>query len=168
MTYNDLKSITKQAVCHTLGAASKDFDKWLVTCDPNDGIEIEGYDFGTCVELSFDPSVSPFNYFSSEVVFYVSTDDLGMGNVQAFFGSSCYDVDSAEEVANDFLDRGSEDGWFVEEYFDEDSGLHLMREFEFDPKDPSDLSDKLISCFSELCGPFISSKLRSFIHYFED
>ena len=64
MTYNTLENAVRSAACKTLGARSKDFDKWLVTCDFNEGIEIENFDLGTSVELSFDPPISPFRYFS--------------------------------------------------------------------------------------------------------
>ena len=169
MTYNTLESATRNAVCNTLGAKSENFDAWLNTCDPDEGLEVEGFDFGTTVELSFDPSVSPFSYFSSDVVFYVNVDEnRGTGNVQAFFGSSCYDMDAAEVAAESFLDRDEADGWFVGDEFDEVSGLHLVRTFSVDPDNYADIFSKITTCFAELCGSEISDKLRSFIHYFED
>ena len=41
MTYNPLENAVRSAACKTLGSRSKDFDEWIVTCDPDDGIEIE-------------------------------------------------------------------------------------------------------------------------------
>lgn len=169
MTYNILERATRNAVCNTLGAKSENFDAWLNTCDPNEGMEIEGFDFGTSVELSFDPSISPFSYFSSDVVFYINIDESnGIGDVQAFFGASCYDIDAAEVAAESFLERDEADGWYVEDELDENSGLHLMRTFTIDPNNDADAFAKIAMCFAELCGAEISDKLRSFIHYFED
>lgn len=169
MTYNILERATRNAVCNTLGAKSKNFDSWINTCDPNEGMEIEGFDFGTSVELSFDPSISPFSYFSSDVVFYINIDENHKaGDVQAFFGASCYDIDAAEVAAESFLERDEADGWYVEDEFDEDSGLHLMRTFSVDPDNYADIFAKITTCFAEFCEPEISDKLRSFIHYFED
>lgn len=169
MTYNILERVTRSAVCNTLGAKSENFDIWLDTCDPNEGMEIEGFDLGTSVELSFDPSISPFSYFSTDVVFYINIDENHKsGDVQAFFGSSCYDIDAAEVAAESFLVRDETDGWYVEDEFDEDSGLHLMRTFTVDPHSYADVFAKITTCFAELCESVISDKLRSFIHYFED
>ena len=168
MTYNTLESVTRQVACKTLGAKSENFDKWLVTCDFNEDIEIEDFDHGTSVELSFDPSISPFQYFSSDVVFYVSVHEDGIGDVQVFFGENCQDVASAEVAACDFLARDDSDGWYIAEDFDENVGLHLMREFAFEPEDELDLLEKVTACFSELCEAEIADELRSFVHYFED
>ena len=169
MTYNTLERAVRSAVCNTLGAKSEKFDAWLNTCDPNEGMEMDGFDFGTSVELSFDPSISPFSYFSSDVVFYINIDDSnGIGDVQAFFGASCYDMDAAEVAAKSFLVRDETDGWYVEDEFDEDSGLHLMRTFTVDPHSYADVFAKITTCFAELCESEISDKFRSFIHYFED
>ena len=167
MNYNTLERITRQAACKTLGVKSENFDKWLITCNYNEDIEIEDFDLGTSVELSFDPSISPFQYFSSDVVFYVSVHEGGIGDVQAFFGNSCSDPDAAERAAGAFSDEAL-GGWYIAEDFDENSGLHLMREVAFDPENESDLLTKLTACFSELCEAEVADKLRSFIHYFED
>lgn len=169
MTYKSLERATRNAVCNTLGAKSENFDIWLNTYDPNEGVGIEDFNLGTSVELSFDPSISPFSYFSSDVVFYINIDkEHGMGDIQAFFGVSCYDIDAAEVAAESFLDRGETDGWYIEDEFDEDSGLHLMRTFSVDPDNYVDIFSKITTCFAELCESDISDKLRSFIHYFED
>ena len=169
MTYNTLERAVRSAVCNTLGARSEDFDIWLDTCDPNEGMEIEGCDIGTSVELYFDPSISPFAYFSSDVVFYVNIDKShNSGDIQAFFGANCYDIDAAEAAAEDFLDRDASDGWYIEDEFDEDAGLHLMRTFSVDPDNYADVFSKLATCFAELCEAKISDMLRSFVHYFED
>ena len=169
MTYNTLERITRQAVCNTLGARSDNFDQWLETCDPNDFIENGDFDLGTTVELSFDPSISPFQYFSSDVVFYVTIDkSQNSGDVQVFFGVSCYDTDAAEVAAGDFLTRESSDGWYIEDEFDEDMGLHLMRPFYFESDNEADMLAMISKCFAELCGAEVSDKLCSFIHYFED
>lgn len=167
MTYNTLERITRQAVCNTLGAKSENFDKWLVTCNFNEDIEIEDFDLGTGVELSFDPPISPFSFFSSDVVFYVSVHEGGIGDVQVFFGNSCSDPDAAECAAGAFSDEAL-GGWYIAEDFDSDFGLHLMIEFEFDPNTEHDLRVKITDCFFELCEPMLSNTLRSFIHYFED
>ena len=163
MTYNTLENAVRIAACKTLGARSKDFDKWLVTCNFNEDIEIEGFDLGTGVELSFDPSISPFQYFSSEVVVYASVHEDGYGDMQVFFGNSCYDPDAADSFSDEALGD-----WYIAEDFTKDSGLHLMREFKFDPESEHDLCVKITDCFAELCEPMISNTLRSFIHYFED
>ena len=169
MTYNTLESVTRQAACKTLGAKSKDFDKWLVTCDPDDDIEIEDFDLGTSVELTFDPSISSFTYFSSDVVFFVNLHaEVGRGDIQVFFGNSCVNTTSAEVAAKDFLSRDPSDSWYIGAYFEEDCGLHMIREFTFDPESESDIESKIASCFSELLENETADKLRSFIHYFED
>ena len=169
MTYNTLERITRQAVCNTIGIRSDNFDQWLETCNPNDFIEDEDFDLGTSVELSFDPSVSPLKYFQSDVTFYVTIlNNPNLGAVHAFFGYSCYDTDAAEAAAGDFLDRESSDGWHVEDELDEDAGLHLIREFYFEPNNDADIFAMISKCFAELCGAEVSDKLRSFIHYFED
>lgn len=167
MTYNVLERATRNAVCNTLGAKSENFDIWLDTCDPNEGMEIG--EIGTSVELSFDPSISPFSYFSSDVVFYINIDENHKtGDVQAFFGANCYDIDAAEAAAEVFLERDTSDGWYIEDEFDEDSGLHLMRTFSVDPDNYADVFAKITICLAELCEANISDKLRSFIRYFED
>ena len=168
MTYNTLENAVRSAACKTLGSRSKDFDEWLVTCDPNEDIEIDDFDLGTSVELSLDPSISPFQYFSSDVVFYVSVHEGGIGDVQVFFGENCSDVVSVEAAACDFLVRDDSDSWYIAEDFDENSGLHMIREFTFDPESESDIESKIASCFSELLENETADKLRSFIHYFED
>lgn len=169
MTYNTLERAVRKAICNTLGAKSDNFDQWLETCNPNDFMEDGDFDLGTSVELSFDPSISPFKYFSSDVVFCVTIDESqNSGDVQVFFGSSCYDVDAAEVAAGDFLEREASDGWYVEDEFDEDMGLHLMRPFYFEPNNEANLFAMISKCFAELCGAEVSDKLRSFIHYFED
>lgn len=167
MTYNTLERITRRAACMTLGENSKDFDKWLVTCNFNEDIEIEGYDIGTSVELSFDPAISPFKYFSSDVVFYVSAHEDGCGDMQVFFGNSCYDTDTVKNTV-EALSGDALGCWYIAEDFNDESGLHIMRDFEFDPDSQSDLLNKITDCFSELCEPKIADTLRSFIHYFED
>ena len=168
MTYNTLENIVRSAACRTLGAKSEHFDKWLVTCDPNEDIEVEGFDLGTSVELTFDPSISPFAYFSSDVLFFVNLSHDGLGDVQVFFGSSCSDTVSAETAAEDFLTRDESDGWYVEEDFDEECGLHLMRTFVYDSEDDTSLEYAITTCFAELLENETADKLRSFIHYFED
>lgn len=169
MNYSTLEHAVRKAVCNTLGAKSDNFDQWLETCNPNDFMEEGDFDLGTSVELSFDPSISPFKYFSSDVVFYVTIDkNQNSGDVQVFFGVSCYDTDAAEAAAGDFLTRESSDGWYVEDEFDEDMGLHLMRPFYFETDNEVDMLAMISKCFAELCGAQVSDKLRSFIHYFED
>ena len=169
MTYNTLERITRQAVCNTLGARSDNFDQWLETYDPDEIIKDEGLDLGTSVELYFVPAISPLKYFSSDVTFYVTIfNNQSLGAVSAFFGSSCCDVDAAEAAVGDFLDRDASDGWYVADEFDEDAGLHLVREFTFDPESESDIESKIASCFNELLENETADKLRPFIHYFED
>jgi hypothetical protein len=169
MTYNTLERITRQAVCTTLGARSDNFDQWLETYNPDEIIEDEGFDLGTSVELYFDPAISPLTYFSSDVTFYVTVfNNQNLGAVSAFFGSSCSDVDEAKSAAGDFLDRDASDGWHVADEFEEETGLHLVREFCFEPNNEADIFAMISKCFAELCGAEVSDKLRSFIHYFED
>ena len=169
MNYNTLERITRQAVCKTLGAESEKFDKWLITCNFNEDIEIEDFDLGTSVELTFDPSISPFTYFSSDVVFFVNLHGAdGLGDIQVFFGNSCVNTTSAEVAAKDFLSRDPSDSWYIGAYFEEDCGLHMIRDFTFDPESESDIESKITSCFSELLENETADKLRPFIHYFED
>ena len=169
MTYNALERITRPAVCTTLGARSDNFDQWLETYNPDEIIEDEGFDLGTSVELYFDPAISPLTYFSSDVTFYVTVfNHQSTGAVSAFFGSSCNDVEAAEAAAKIFLDRDTSDGWYIEDEFDEDAGLHIIREFHFEPNNDADIFAMISKCFAELCGAEVSDKLRSFIHYFED
>lgn len=169
MTYNTLERITRQAVCNTLGTRSDNFDQWLETYNPDEIIEDEGFDLGTSVELYFDPSISPLKYFSSDVTFYVTIfNNQNLGAVSVFFGSSCQDIDATETAAKVFLDRDASDGWYIEDEFDEDAGLHLIREFHFEPNNDDNIFAMISKCFAELCGAEVSDKLRSFIHYFED
>ena len=169
MTYNTLERAVRRAACRTLGARSQNFDKWLVTCDPNEDIEIEGFDLGTSVELAFEPSISPFTYFSSDVVFFVNLPGAdGVGYVQVFFGNSCSDVEAAEAAAEEFLSREEVDGWFIEESFDDNCGLHLMHTFACNHDDELSVEEAIASCLAELLENEIADELRSFIHYFED
>ena len=169
MTYNTLERITRQAVCTTLGARSDNFDQWLETYNPDEIIEDEGFDLGTTVEICFDPEISPLKFFSSGVTFYVTVfNHQSTGAVSAFFGSSCNDVEAAEAAAKIFLDRDASDGWHVADEFEEETGLHLVREFCFEPNNEADIFAMISKCFAELCGAEVSDKLRSFIHYFED
>ena len=169
MTYNTLERITRQAVCTTLGARSDNFDQWLETYNPDEILADEGFDLGTTVEICFDPEISPLKYFSSDVTFYVTVfNNQSLGAVSAFFGSSCYDVDEAKSAAGDFLDRDASDGWHVADEFEEETGLHLVREFCFEPDNEADIFAMISKCFAELCGAEVADKLRSFIHYFED
>lgn len=168
MNYNTLESIVRSAACKTLGARSDGFDELLITCDPNEDIDTEGINLGTSVELCFDLIMSPFTYFTSDVIFNISVNSDGLGDAHAFFGRSCYDPETAMKAAKHFLDREHSDGWYIEDEFDIDSGLHLMRSFDFKSEDESDLSNKIAECFTELCEAKTVDKLRSFIHYFED
>lgn len=169
MTYNTLEHAIRTAACKTLGSKSENFDNWIVTYNPNEGIEIEEFDLGTSVELSMEPSISPFTYFSSDVVFFVNLHGAdGLGDIQVFFGNSCVNTTSAEVAAKDFLSRDPSDGWYIGAYFEEDCGLHMIREFTFDPESESDIESKIASCFSELLENETADKLRPFIHYFED
>ena len=176
MTYNTLERITRQAACSTLGSKSKDFDKWLVTEDINEGMEItEEFDFlcGPCVELRFDPQISPFTFFSSDVTFYVSggmrTPKGGYpANIQVFFGHHCLDTVDAEKTADIFFDRSVDDGWYIEDCFDEGIGLHLIYELGFDIEKEEAFAVAVEKAFNELLNPRTTNALRSFIHYFED
>ena len=172
MNYNTLESIVKNAARKVFGARFENFDEWIVTCNPDEDIYVEGIDLGTSVELSFEPSTSPFNFFSSDVVFYVNAypsfkEATPPACVQVFFGNSCLDIEAAEEAAEDFLNREPSDGWYIEDSFDEDCGLHLMRDLGFDFESDEDFADAVESAFIELCDRKLADKLRSFIHYFE-
>ena len=173
MTYNTLEAITRKAVCNTIGARSKDFDQWLVTEDINEGMELDGFDLGTTVELSFDPQISPFTFFSSGATFYVSGDmrtpkGATPADIQVFFGNRCFDIDEAERAADGFLYRGVDDGWYVEDRFDEELGLHMRYELGLDIEDEETFAAALEKALNELLDPSVANALRSFIHYFED
>ena len=175
MTYNTLERITRQAVCNTIGARSKDFDQWLVTEDINEGFMDEGVDFlcNPCVELGFDPQISPFTFFSSGVAFYVNrsirtSKGALPASIHAFFGSCCSDTVEAEKTADIFFDRGVDDGWYIEDCFEEGSGLHLAYELGFDIENEEAFAATLEKAFNELLDPSVANALRSFIHYFED
>ncbi len=173
MNYNTLEAITRRAVCNTLGARSKDFDQWLVTFDSIDGIKIDGFDFGAGVELYFDPEISPFSFFSSEVSFFISEDlhtprGVSPADVQVFFGNRCSNVAEAEKAAGAFLDRFVEDGWYVEDEFDECGGLHLRYELGLGLESEEAFATALEKAFGDLLDPSVTNALRSFIHYFED
>ena len=173
MNYTTLERIVRRAACRTLGAKSESFDSWLVTDDSHEGIELEGFRFGPCVELSFDPSISPFNYFSSDVVFFVdlpaeTPKGTSPADVQVFFGNICTDVEAAEAAAEAFLERDVPDGWYVEDCFDCDLGLHLRRELGYEFESVAAFATAVENAFAELCDPEITDGLRSFIHYFED
>ena len=167
MNYKTLKRAARTAVCNTIGGNVKGFATQLRTCNPNEGIELEGFDLGTGIELFFDEP--PFDYFSSNIVFYVNLDSDGQtGDVQAFFGSACRDVATAEAAAEEFLDRDEADGWYIEDEFDEVSGLHLMRTFSVDPNNYADVFSKITACFAELCNADMTDALCAFLPYFED
>ena len=176
MTYNTLEAITRKAVCNTIGARSKNFDQWIVTEDINEGMEIiEQFDFlcGPCVELWFDPQISPVTFFSSDVTFYVSGDmrtpkGVSPADIQVFFGNHCSNVDEAERAADAFFDRGVDDGWYVEDCFDEGLGLHMRYELGHDIEDEETFAAALEKALNELLDPSVANALRSFIHYFED
>ena len=165
MNYNNLEACVRRAACKTLGARSEGFDSWLVTCDPNEGMGIDDFDLGTDVELSFDPSISPLSYFSSDVVFSVNLNDNGIGAVQVVCGSACRDTASAEMAAETF---GQADGWYIASDFDEEFGLHMVHTFACVPEDDGAAEDAIASCFAKLLENKTADKLRSFIHYFED
>ena len=173
MNYSNLESIVRSAACKTLGAKSENFDRWLVTSNSNEGITIEGFNFGTSVELSFDPSISPFNFFASDVVFYVDLPTetprgISPADIQLFFGNYCTDVDAAEKAAAAFLDRDASDGWYVEDCFDEGCGLHLVRVLGFEFESEEAFAKAVENAFAELLDHRVADNLRSFIHYFED
>lgn len=168
MNYKILEPIVRSAVCKALGAKIENLDRWIETYEDDIKVDDLDIDSWTIVGICFDPPISPFRYFSSEVVFYVSVQDNGLGDVQVHFGDTCADTELADRAASSFFERDAEDGWYICQVFEEDCGLHLMREFECDPEDTSDVFAKITSCLSELCDPDISDKLRSFIHYFED
>ena len=174
MNYNTLELAVRDIACKTLGAKSENFDRWLVTCNPNEGMDIEGFDFGDCVELSFDPSISPVSYFSSKVVFYVSppvtqlSGAITPASVQVCFGRFCSDVEAAEAAAEDFLRRGIEDGWYIDSCFDPCLWLELRCELGTSFESDEALLSAIEDAFAELCDNRFADKLRSFIHYFED
>jgi hypothetical protein len=176
MTYNTLERIMRQAVCNTIGARSKDFNQWLVTEDINEGMEIiEQFDFlcGPCVELGFDPQISPFTFFSSDVAFYVNgsirtSKGALPASIHAFFGCRCSDAVEADKTAEIFFDRGVDDGWYIEDCFEEGSGLHLVYELGLDIEDEEAFAAALEKALNELLDPLVANALRSFIHYFED
>jgi hypothetical protein len=176
MTYNTLERITRQAVCNTIGARSKDFDQWLVTEDINEGMEIiEEFDLlcGPCVELWFDPQISPFTFFSSDVAFYVNgsirtSKGALPASIHAFFGCRCSDAVEADKTAEIFFDRGVDDGWYIEDCFEEGSGLHLVYELGLDIEDEEAFAAALEKALNELLDPLVANALRSFIHHFED
>ena len=168
MNYDQLECITRLAMRNTLGERKEDFDNWLTTADPNEGIELEELDLGTSVEICFDPVGSPFYRFCSDATVFVTVYEDGVGDVQIFFGESCQDVAHAKAAAESFLNRDSSDGWYIAEDFCEDRGLHLMREFDYEPDDESDLLAVITGCFSELCESEIEDELSCFVHYFNN
>ena len=169
MTYNKLESATRGAACRTLGTKSKEFDRWLVICDPNEDIDIEGVASGTSVEFAIHPFVSPFTCFSSVVSVFVSLgEEQGRGDVQVFFGDSCGNTEAALTAAQGFLLRDKTDGWYVEDDFEDNSGLHLMHTFAYDPENERSMAEAIASCFAELLEMETDDQLRSFIRYFED
>lgn len=176
MTYNTLERIMRQAVCNTIGARSKDFNQWLVTEDINEGMEIiEQFDFlcGPCVELGFDPQISPFTFFSSDIAFYVNgsirtSKGALPASIHAFFGSCCSDAAEAEKTADIFFDRGVDDGWYIEDCFEEYFGLHLIYKLGFDIENEEDFATVVEKAFNELLEPRTTNTLRPFLHYFED
>ena len=174
MNYNILERAVRDIACKTLGAKSENFDRWLVTCNPNEGMEVEDFNFGDCVELSFEPLISPFSYFSSEVVFYVSPPVAQPGgaitpaSVLVCFGRFCSDVEAAEAAAEDFLRRGVEDGWYIDSCFDPCLWLELRYELGTSFESDEALLSAIEDTFAELCDNRFADKLRPFIHYFED
>lgn len=169
MNYNHLERAFRVAVRRTLGANRADFDHLLSTCDPNEGINMDRVYLGISVELTFDPSVSPFAFFGSDITIYANgNEDDGIGDLQIFFGNGCNDTEAAENAAGEFFYRDASDGWYIEEDFAEDCGLHLMRLFDFDPDDESDVERQITTCLKELTSGEVSEALRSFVHYFED
>ena len=113
MNYKELEALSRRAICKTLGNGVKGFDSLIVSCDPFDDAHLDGLCVGTTVELSFEPSISPLSYFSSDVNFYISyvglsSEAISPATVAVFFGNRCSDVQAAEEAASDFYEEAYE------------------------------------------------------------
>jgi hypothetical protein len=126
-------------------------------------MDIEDLDLGICVELAFDPAISPFSFFSGNVVFFACGHN-GSGMLHVFFGDGCSDV----ELANDGSDGYGSYGWQIEDEFEEHCSLHLSSSFSYNEADESSLVATLAECLEELLDDRHVNELRPFIHYFDN
>lgn len=163
MNYNSLERALRSAVRMTLGAKSTDFDAWLVTCDPNEDMALEALGLGAGAELTFDPSISPFSFFSGDVVFFAFANN-GTGELHVLFGNGCSDPELANEASKGY---GSY-GWQIEDEFDECSALHLSSSFSYDENSEHALVTALSECIEDLLDDRHVNTLRPFIHYFDN
>ena len=173
MNYNTLECVLRRAVADAFGGGSPDFDKWLLTGNPNAGIDMAEHLPEVSVELAFDPSISPFVFFSGEVSMLADFDlEEESGMLHLFLGEDC----SNPTLANEYADRFNEEAaseWLVEDMIEEDSALHLVVNFSCPLKDISkELSLKVIETqlallLSRLKEDRVANSLRSFAHYFE-
>ena len=160
MNYDTLEHAVRVATCNTIGARLKDYNKYIITSNPQ---EIDT----TAVEITFDRKILPLCFFDSkDVSLNVSIiDGIGLGGIELRLGSKCHDTEAAAAKASCLSSSG---GWRILEDFDELFGLYLARDFCFDSDDDFDLVSKLTICFGELCDTSMIGKLCTFVHYFED
>jgi prepilin-type N-terminal cleavage/methylation domain-containing protein len=71
-----------------------------------------------------------------------------------------------EELGGELKYR--DNGWYIEDCFEEGSGLHLVYELGLDIEDEEAFAAALEKALNELLDPLVANALRSFIHYFED
>ena len=67
-----------------------------------------------------------------------------------------------------FFNRRTDDGWYIENCFEEFFGLHLIYELGFDIENEEDFATVVEKAFNELLEPRTTNALRPFLHYFED
>ena len=160
MNYDALEHAVRVATCNTIGARFKDYNKYIITCNPQD---IDA----TTVEVTFDQKIFPLCFFDSKDVWLKASiaEESDLGGIEMCLGRKCHDTEAAAAKASCL---SSSDGWRISEDFDELFGLYLARVFCFDSDDDFDLVSKLTVCLGELCDTSMMGKLGTFVHYFED
>jgi hypothetical protein len=176
MNYSTFERAFRKAVVNTLGNGSRDFDKWISTNNPSEDMDFEGLPMSeVSIELAFEPSISPFKFFSGNINMCADFDQ-GEGMLQVFFGEGCSNAARANEYADRFnyLSSITNSSWYVEDEIEETFGLHLVANFKY----PNQESSEKIFCemvrfqiellLTVLTEDTLANELRSFIHYFEN
>ena len=168
MNYNILESATRAAANKVFGAQLKSSGSQIITTDAADEMGLRGLGFGSTLDLTFTPTFTLFDFFSSDVVITVNLpDNSDKGSISVNFGLGCSNVEAATKEASLFLKRDALDGWYIKNRFDEFGGLHIDHDFDFDPDGNCDLEGIIASCLEKLLDTELAKALAPFIHYFE-
>ena len=176
MNYSTFERAFRNAVVDTLGSGSEDFSKWILTNNPNEDMDFGGLPTPEAsIELTFEPSISPYKFFSGNVSMYVDFEQ-GEGMLHIFFGERCSNVTCASEYADRF-DRfcdKTNSSWRVEDEIEETTGLHLAANFKYPNQESSEkiffemIKFQIELLLIVLTEDALANELRSFIHYFEN